>query len=319
MLEIEPFGDAHLEEAANMVSVRIASLRRGIPAIPPVYAEATSILPLLQEVIEKGDAGAAAIRDGQLVGFLMAWQVPSVHGVRSAYTPEWAHAAVDKQPTVVYQALYRHLSHRWVEGGYGMHYISLLPNDRQALRTWSWLGFGMFEVDAIRSLELIPNPETEIYIREAEQGDLEDTLALERGLCEHVRGAPVFLPIEVKEPEYLQKWIDDPQMHILLAILDGDPVGYMCVGPANPDVCTLIFDERTASVYRAFTKVGARSRGYATALLNRALAISGESGYQRMAVDYEAANPEANQFWPRYFVPVCYSLQRAIDPRFVSD
>jgi len=320
MLEIQPFAHAHLEEAADMVCARVCGLRAQVPLLPARYEKPASILPLLEDLAGTEEAGAAAFEKGQLLGFLAAWRIPSLHGVRSVFAPEWAHAAQADDGTRVYEALYRYLARRWAGEGYATHYISLLPNEHAALQTWHWLNFGMFEVDALRSLEAvrleIPAPVT---IREAGLEDLETVLALDHGLWDHIRSAPIFLPMEDRTPDHLREWIDDPQMHIWLAMVANEPAAYLCTGPANQDVCTLIVDQDTTSIYAAFTRPEYRRSGVAGALLNHGLASGVESGYVRCAVDYEPMNPEAASFWPRYFTPVCYSLSRTINPRFTAD
>jgi len=317
MLEIRSLSEAYLEDAAELVCGRVARLRQDVPELPAAYESTAAILPLLQDLVEEEQAGAAAFRNGRLAGFLAAWHVPSLHGVPSIFSPEWAHAAHDEQPARVYQALYRHLARSWVDDGYGTHFISLLPDEVDALRLWSWLGFGLFEIDAVRGLEPLPEPGIDVVIREAHAGDLQVVHALDQALWQHVRSAPVYLPIEAKEPEFLRQWIEDPQMHVLLAFAGDTPAAYLCIGPPNPDVCTLIFDPGTASIYRAYTTLIARRQGVASGLLQQALAVSRGQGYVRCAVDYESANPEAAGFWPRYFKPACYTLQRVIDPRFM--
>ncbi len=89
----------------------------------------------------------------------------------------------------------------------------------------------------------------------------------------------------------------------------------MQIGPANPEACTIIQDEKTASITMAFTKEGARGNGSATALLNRSLEWVRSRGYERCAVDFETMNVLAARFWPRWFEPVCYSLTRYVDER----
>jgi len=100
-----------------------------------------------------------------------------------------------------------------------------------------------------------------------------------------------------------------------LAYEGEEVVGCIGLGPANPDACAIIQDEKTASIVSAYTKERARGRGIATALLNRSLEWAQAEGYERCAVDFEPMNPLAARFWPRYFEPVCYSLMRYIDER----
>ena len=92
----------------------------------------------------------------------------------------------------------------------------------------------------------------------------------------------------------------------------------MRLGPADNDVCTIIVDEETTSIYSAFTKEKARRGGIATALLDHALKSARDSGCERCAVSFEPMNLLGARFWLKYFKPVCLSVVRHIDNRLVE-
>jgi predicted GNAT family acetyltransferase len=80
-------------------------------------------------------------------------------------------------------------------------------------------------------------------------------------------------------------------------------------------VCTIIYDEKTTSIYAAFTKERVRGEGIATVLLDHALMSARATGYERCAVPFEPMNLIGTRFWLKYFKPVCYSVLRHIDDR----
>jgi GNAT superfamily N-acetyltransferase len=130
-----------------------------------------------------------------------------------------------------------------------------------------------------------------------------------------MKESPVFfIPEELSKVDLLQ-WLEDPHRAIWMAFVDGEPMAYMQMGPANDDVCTIIYDEKTTSIYGAFTIESLRGGGIASALLDRALASAREAGYQRCAVDFETMNLLGTRFWLRHFKPVCLSLLRYVDDR----
>ncbi len=91
-LEIVPLGEEHLKDAAALASSRYRGFRDQIPLLPPRYAEVSTLLPLLHDIVGAGP-GVAAIRQGRLVGFLTGWLIPSFRGRRTVFSPEWANAA----------------------------------------------------------------------------------------------------------------------------------------------------------------------------------------------------------------------------------
>jgi len=228
----------------------------------------------------------AAIRGGRLVGFLTGWRFPSFRGKRSTFSPEWANAAEPEDNKVIYEEMYRHLAAHWVAAKSVAHYISVFPNDDVAISALHWLGFGMVAVDAVRNLEPIPNIEPDIQIRLAGLQDLEEIMALDEALWEHMKEAPAFLLTDKNGLSHFEGWVRDPNKSILMASNNGEPVAFMSFGPANEDVCRIIVEENTTSIYRAFTKKGIRGTGIATALLNQGLKLAGEAGYDRCAVDF---------------------------------
>lgn len=56
-----------------------------------------------------------------------------------------------------------------------------------------------------------------------------------------------------------------------------------------------------------------RGKGMGTALLDKAFAFCKEKGKTYMHVSYESANPNAIQFWPKYFKPAIRSVRRTIN------
>jgi GNAT superfamily N-acetyltransferase len=193
----------------------------------------------------------------------------------------------------------------------------MFPHDRKVLDTWHWLGFGMISVDGIRSLAPLPDCNWTGQIRRAEMHDLEHVLALSDDLWHFMQTSPTFLLSPRRDRSYYEEWLQNPEKLVWLAYEQGAPVAFLQLGPADPDVCTIIQDESTTSIYAAFTKENVRGTGITTALLGHALRTARESGYTRCAVSFEPMNTVASRFWLRHFNPACYSVFRHIDERVI--
>jgi GNAT superfamily N-acetyltransferase len=244
--------------------------------------------------------------------------MPGFRGLESTYSPEWANAAELPESKTIYGEMYRRLAAEWVLEKYVAHYVSVLPDDRAAISALHWLGFGLTGVDALRGVEPIPVDDGGFEIRQAEIGDLDHVMILDEALWQHHRGTPIFLLSERHDRCHYEGWIRDPGKDLWLACSNDGPVAFMSLGPAKEDVCRMIVDEKTTSIYGAFTKKDVRGKGVATALLNHALARAKEAGYARCAVDFESTNLEGARFWLRYFRPVCFSQLRTIDERWTA-
>jgi GNAT superfamily N-acetyltransferase len=314
-MEVVPLREEHLQDAAALVSRRYQGLRAQVPSLPPRYAEVSILLPMLCDIAAAGPA-VAAIREGQLVGFLSGWLIPSFRGQRSAFSPEWANAADPENGPRIYEQMYTHLSASWVADGCFTHLISLLANDREGLEGWHWLGFGMIAADAVRDLQPAPGRETDVEIRRAGLQDLDQVKTLHEALSQYMAAPPIFLADtrERARDEY-EEWLQNPDKAIWLAFHGMEAVAYMRQGPASDDASTIIYDEKTTSITGAFTRERTRGEGIGTALLNRSLAWARAKGYERCAVDFEPMNPLATRFWLRHFQPVCYAVIRHVDER----
>jgi len=313
--EVVPLRKEHLEDAAVLASRRYKEFREQVSLLPPRYAEARTLLPLLQEIVGTGP-GVAAIRQGRLVGFLTGWLIPSFRGRRAALSPEWGNAVEEENGRRIYEEMYTHLSAAWAAEGYLTHLIGSLANDDDGIETWHWLGFGMIATDALRSLHPIQGPAVEVNIRRGRREDIAEAMALIEALRRHSASAPTFLiHTDQQDRSYYEAWFADPANAFWLAHGGTNAMAFMQQGPANRDTCTIIRDEKTTSITGAYTEEDLRSRGIATALLNRSLEWARSAGYERCAVDFEPMNPLATRFWLRYFQPVCYTQVRHVDKR----
>lgn len=317
-MKIIPLIDEHIEDAAALVSSRYKILYEQEPLLPFHYQEAHNILPLLQNIMRAGCPGVAAIQEGQLVGIFIGWLMPNFRGKRSVYSPEWANAAKMENCGYIYEEMYRELAANWVAEKYIAHYISIFANDREAMRACHWLGFGMLGVDAIRGLQPIKSTNTRIEIRCASTANLDQVMKLHEGLAQYAKGSPDFFIGEDLDKEYFEEWLNDSDRVIWLAYANENPVAFIRMGPANEDVSTIIIDEKTTSIYGAFTQETMRGKDIATALLAHAIESARSTGYERCAVDFETMNLLGTRFWFRHdFKPVSLSLLRYIDERVV--
>lgn len=311
-LEIVPITKEHLEDAARLVSIRYQKLLARVPSLPPRYADANTYIPLLENAAEAG-TGVAALEKGKLKGFHAAWRLPSFRGKRSIFSPEWANAVVEPDGRRIYETMYTYLAPLWGADGYLTHLVSLFANDQDGMECWQWLGFGMMAVDAMRNVQFESECTCEVDIRLAGLQDMDAVIALAEALHRHTAGSHTFLIGDRKrERAYYEAWIHNPGKAIWLAYQGTRAVAFLKIGPANDDACTIIVDEKTASITGAFTEEEVRGEDIATSLLKRSLEWAREKGCTRCAVDFEPMNHWARRFWLRYFQPVVYSYIRKI-------
>ncbi len=320
-LEIVVLQEKHLEDAVALACARYTELRKQVPFLPARYQDADVLRPLLCDLVGKAP-GVGAIQNAQLVGFLLGFVIPEFRGRRTAFSPEWANAADPGASRRIYQEMYAHLAARWIGDGCVTHLVCTMAHDRDAFDAWHWLGFGLCGVDGVRDPQPLQGPIADVEIRRAGLGELDEAVWMDKALDRHLSSPPTFLYYEDRSDAEIRKdeaeWLSNPTHALWLAYQGAEAVA--CIGqrPSNPHACTIIRDEGTTSIVRAFTKESARGKGIATALLDRSLEWARAEGYERCSVDFEPMNYLAARFWSRHFEPVNYALVRQIDERIIK-
>ena len=313
-VEVVPFTDDHLEDAASVVAVRYRAERSLDPSLPARFGDSDSILPLLRKLAD-GGPGVAAMRDGGFAGYLLGSLI-LLRGVRSAYSPDFGHAAEKSGLRDVYRSMYASLSRVWLAHGCFSHAVTLFAHEREAIDAWFSLGFGLIVIDALRDVSPVEGATATVEIRPATPKDVDLIMTLELPLNRHLAAAPVFLPLIIDGGRASrERWLSDATKRLWLASKDGDVVAYISLEPSRSEVMP-ISDEATVAITGAYTKEGVRGCAIGTALLSRALDWARSAGYQHCSVDFESANIPGSRFWLRKgFRPVCYSICRSVDSR----
>lgn len=320
MLQVVNFEEKHIEDAATLAAARYGDLHRRNPLTPARYGEVDVLYALLKQLTDQFP-GVVALENGNLVGFLAAWMIPSWRGYASVISPEWGNGAVLADARRIYEALYTRMASFWVAQQHVVHAVNLLANDVRGIEGWQWLGFGYFVVDGIRSLDPAPGAAAGVDLRRATLNDLAVVAELDDRLWAHLASSPTFLVSDgVDDPvEELRVWLTDPAKALWLAYLEDEPVAFLRLEGNNTGASTIVRDPGTVSITGAFTVDRARGDGVATALLNRALAWARDEGYVRCSVDFEAMNVLAARFWLRHFQPVSIALYRHVNGLGIGD
>lgn len=318
-LAVVAFAEQHVAAAAALAAAHVGTYRQTNPLVPERWQSPAAYEERLAGLVAREPAVVGLI-DGRVVGFLaaFAWQRA---GVSNVHSPEWANvcvgdgagAAAAASARFVREELYTALAERWIAAGRTVHHVGLLPSDSVALDTLGWLGFGHSNVDGLRGLEPVTGAAAGVEIVAAQPANAADVLVLETGLRDHLAATPLFFPLDPPPAAAeVATELADTERVTLLARDERGALAYLRIGPASNDAATIIRDEGTASITRAFTRPDRRGGGVATALLEAALGWARQQGYARCAVDYESANLLASRFWTRHFPIVGITVRRRI-------
>ena len=318
-LEVVPFSDEHLEDAASLLAARHARQREVEPLLPEQFETPASAREELAAAWHaKGASGAAALRSDRLVGFLVgAPRDVEVWGENVWI--ELAGHAVEEAEDV--RDLYAAAAARWFDEGRRRQYALVPATDAKLVDAWFRLGFGQQQAHGVQEIPAhvdIRVPEG-FDIREPREADIEALIAVDIALPAHQRSSPVFSPLPLPTDDALRaEWrsiLGGNEEKVLIGCLEGRPVACwsVCAAELSSHHRGLARPERACCLAFASTLPEIRSSGIGVALTEASLAAAAEEGYAAIVTDWRVTNLLASRFWPkRGFRTVFFRLYRSI-------
>jgi GNAT superfamily N-acetyltransferase len=309
-IQIETLDAGWLDEAAVRFIHHYKRLRRTLRVLPSTLEDHAAVTDRLRNMTGRS---LAAISDGRLVGYMAWWVVDRFRGSGrlGAYVPEWAHCASPGHKAAVYGALYRAAATIWTEAGCGVHAITLLADDEEAREVWSWNGFGLAVVDAVRETAPLAGATTDLAVRQATVKDAALLSELDAEHVVHYTAAPIYMaPPKGDSSSLFEEFIARPKNSVWLALDDAVPAGFMRFTGYDFDAVAALESDSAAFCNGAYVRPAFRGRGAGKVMLQAALAHYASLGLGALYTNFESFNPEAASFWPRYFTPACLSMMR---------
>jgi ribosomal protein S18 acetylase RimI-like enzyme len=304
VLEVLPFSDEHVAGAGRLLAARHARQRQAEPLLAPAFEDATRAAEEVAAVWALPDAsGSAALRDEELVGYLIgAPREVDVWG-ENVWVPEAGHAVEEAEDA---RDLYALAAARWYEEGRRRHYVLAPASDSRLVEAWFRLGFGQQQAHGVREVAegSVDLPEG-FVIREPRAADVEALLSVDLALPAHQRGSPVFseqpLPTEDAIREEWHSTLAGNEEKILIGFKNGQPVACWSVVAAELSYHYkgLMRPEQASYLAFASTVPEARGSGIGVALTQASLAAAAKDGYAAMVTDWRVTNLLASRFWPK--------------------
>jgi ribosomal protein S18 acetylase RimI-like enzyme len=314
-LEIQPFSEEHIGGAAALLAERHDRQRAVEPGLP-ANIDYRAEIEALWAIEER--SGAAAIREGELVGYLLgAHRADGFWGAN--IWVEYAGHAV-REPELV-RDLYAVAAEEWFARGRDKHYALVPATDPELVDAWFRLSFGAQHAAGIQATpESLDASPSGVAVRRAAADDVEAAMAIDLELPRHQTRSPVFSPITPsavtdEDREQFLAEIDDSEVALFVAEIHGKVVGELMMVPVERSSMHvgLARPERAAFLGFAATLPESRGSGAGLALTNAGLAWARQQGYPVTVVDWRETNLLASRFWPaRGFRRTFLRLYRAI-------
>ena len=314
-MDIINFEKRHVQEAMELALANYYDERQHVKELPQVCD-----IPGLYGLAENG-LGVAAFEGEKMVGFLCccepfdnAFRATDVRGI---FSPMGANAAVSKNRSKIYAAMYQAAGEKWVKNGAVSHAICLYAHDEELQQQFFRYGFGLRCLDAVRPMELIDCESCSGYdFAELSKGESHFVYPLRLALYRHYCQSPFFMN---REPETQEAFL-------VSSMQDG---GRYFVARQKGKLCAFVKISvpgetfvAKGSAYRhirgAYCLPEHRGKGLYQNLLNFTISVLKKEGYTRLGVDFESFNPTARGFWLKYFNAYTNSVVRRIDERITQ-
>lgn len=294
-LRFEPFADAHLADAAELLAARH---RRQLAEEPLLAAEPDFRAEVEEAWREEGASGSALIEDGRLRGYLIAAPRSFTNAGLIWNLVGFAGLALEGDPEVL-RDLYADAAGRWVDAGQTRHGVYVPVSEPGLIDAWFRLCFGASGVTAARETA-VERFDSELMLRDGTPEDMEAAVRLDAAMAESMQPAPSFSGMTaISDEESMEDWRDawdDAEIKHFVAERDGRVVGHLVLYKGRTG---LRIPADSIDISDASTEPEARGAGAGRALTARALTWAHENGYRSMTTDWRMTNLLASRFWPK--------------------
>jgi ribosomal protein S18 acetylase RimI-like enzyme len=304
-LEIHPFSEEHLDQAARLLAQRHERHRAFEPLLPERFEDPSVALAELEAVWGAERAsGSVGFRAGDLVGYLVgAPRDPDVWS-ENVWVDYAGHSVVEAEDV---RDLYAAAAARWVDEHATNHYVLVPTFDDALANAWFRLGFGQQQGHGLREVatgaaDQVP---AGLEIRNPTAADVDSLVEVDLALPRHQRSSPVFstrpLPTEQESRAEWTRTLAAGEEELLIGCLDGKPVACWSLveGSRSSYFQGLARPEHACYLGFAATVPEIRGSGIGVALTEASFAWAARSGYTSMGTDWRVTNLLASRFWPR--------------------
>jgi ribosomal protein S18 acetylase RimI-like enzyme len=302
-LEIRPFSDEHLDDAARLLSGRHQRHRAAEPLLPERFEDPAAALAELEAAWRQDEtSGCFGIRNGAAVGYLIGEPRDTEVWGPNIWVSYAGHAVNDAEDV---RDLYAFAAERWFGDGRVRHYVLVPASDAALIDAWFRVGFGQQQADGLREVSAGKEANADgLEIRTPTKEDIDPLIEVDLALPRHQRASPVFssrpLPTEEESRQEWAKTLAGDDERVLIACRDGKPIGcFSLVDGERSDLGGVAWPSRLCYLGFAATLPDMRGSGAGVALMDASLAWAAESGYTSMGTDWRVTNLLASRFWPR--------------------
>jgi len=294
-LQIRPFSDDDLDDAASLLARRHADHREREPLLP---REVDFRAQVEGEWRAEGASGVFATRGGKPEAYLFGglrpygdfatWMVVGIAGHATAGDPE------------AVRDLYAAAAAEWAAAGYARHGVFVPSFDAPLIDAWFRLSFGASGALGMRKTAPETPFEADAIVRRGTSDDVVDAARLDREMNDSMIPSPSFSGMSpLQEDELLEEWRkdwNDERFEYFVAERKGRVVGHTLLFRRPPD---LRVPAESIDLAQSVTEPDVRGSGVGRAMTEHVLAWAYAAGIPTMVTDWRMTNLLASRFWPK--------------------
>jgi GNAT superfamily N-acetyltransferase len=288
LLEIVPFADKHVADAAALLAARHARHREAEPLLPELEDPVAAI----EAEWQVDGASGVFSRHGYLIASPMT--VQNITWMRAGIAGQVLEG--DREAV---RDLYAAAAQRWVDEGHAQHAVFVPSHDEELVDAWFRLSFGGSAVLALRETGPEEPFDGGVSIRQGTEGDFDECARLEVEMGAAMLPSPSFSNIELQSPEEAAaEWHEEglDKYELFVAEREGRILGHILLYRRPPD---LRVPRGSIDLAQASTYPEARGTGVGRALTAHVISWAHENDYPVMTTDWRMTNLWASRFWPK--------------------
>jgi len=314
-IKIEPMEGKHIDEILNLWSEEYKKVIDTYKFLSEDWSNDNNIKIFIENHIK--NKNSIIVRYGNNIAGYMTYDIFDFHNEKTAFFPVIAHSAKEEYKASVYLIMYRNISEKLVREGCLNHIFIHFSIDMTLNRYLYELGFGLYVVDAFQAVEykIDTYENNNFQTRKAETGDITGIYSLLTEFHEYYKSAPLFLKREMETEEKIKEYISGNNNAVFIALKEHKIIGFINVTISEENDHITLVRKNTGLIepLGAYIKKEYRQKRLGTHLLYHVFSWCNQHNVKNIHVDFESANQNAHQFWPKYFVPVLLSVKRRIN------
>ncbi|WP_163103370.1 GNAT family N-acetyltransferase [Peribacillus alkalitolerans] len=319
--QFSPLNQSNIPEMVHLFTERQQEERNHLLFLQEADLDHQAITSFFDTLFEKSRVIATgAYMERKLVGYLLAEiKFDETRGKHVWISYEGLAIHKDASDDLL-RVLYSKASKIWLQNGCFNHYVIVPAGNRKYVNAFQRLSFGFEQEHGVLDVtKYQPFHDVEgVQVRKGTQEDRDTMGALSTIILSFQNDSPVYsivFPETVSQFEQGYKGIVDDEEVTLLLIAESSelPIGFQVYYDCQSNWRT---PSHTIELGVAGTLPSHMGSGVGKKLMNEAVNLLKEKGFQYILTDWRITNLASSIFWPKCgFVPVYHRMQRTIDPR----